>query len=44
MNALPGHAFIVVRMKEKGGGADQRGFNYSREPMVTFKIKIIPLL
>ncbi len=25
MNALPGHAFTAVRMKEKGGGAGQRG-------------------
>ncbi len=29
-SALPEHAFTAVRMKEKGCGASQRGFNHSR--------------
>lgn len=31
-NAMPGHAFTVVRIKEKTG--NEGGFNYSREAMV----------
>ena len=37
MNALPGHAFTVVRMTEKGGGDGQMGSNHSRGAIVKQK-------
>ena len=43
-DALPGHAFTAVRMKEQGCVDGQRGLNCSRAAVIKQKVQMIPLL